>query len=121
MDRQGFAWALLTAKKQAVPSPAATHRVQKYTEICASHPFVSSFLSCSGLTILKFCEAIKAFYCVKEKTVLEKYIERKVEGSECAGDEKEEKEYSSKVIGREFKRGSSKMSYYTLQPVSPSQ
>ena len=72
MDRQGFARALLTAKKQAVPSPATTHIAQKYTEICASYPFVSPFCWAQGLAISEFCEAVEAFYGVKRKTVGER-------------------------------------------------
>lgn len=50
-------------------------------------------------------------------------MKRKVEGSEWDGVEtrrEKKKAYSGKVIGREFKSGRSEMSYYNLQPVSPS-
>lgn len=123
--RHGFAWAMLTAKKQVVPSPAtASTEVHRSTQ---KSTLLIPLFPPSKQTISELCEAIEAFQrkrargrkdCVKEER------ERKdgKRGGRLRGGLGREKEtvFRQSDGGIEFKTGRGKMSYYSLQPVPPS-
>lgn len=130
VDRRGFARASLTAKKQAVPSPATTstevHRNLRVSCLYFPLLLIRSWSSPNSVGPVKhFTFVLRARKWGKEedsKRVRDGERERagklRIEWARKR-ERRGGKDYSGKV--REFKTGRGEMSYYTLQPVLPFQ